>query len=66
MDRFCRVCQTRELANGIAFFNSTQAGALTPEYRAQLLAIFGEGWKDGHAAVKAEKQRLDNLKGTQS
>lgn len=59
----CLGCQARSLAQGMAFFGSQQAGAMTPEYRAALRAVFGpDGARDGHAAVKAEWARLEALR----
>ena len=59
----CPGCQVRSIAQGMAFFGSAQAGAMTAEYRAALRAVFGpDGVKAGHAAVKAEWTRLEALR----
>lgn len=54
----CRGCQTREIANGVAFFEARAWGAMTEKYRAQLRAVFGDDWQAGHGLVKAEAARL--------
>lgn len=60
----CRACQVRALATGLPFFLSRDAGTMTQGYRDALRSVFGaDGVKDGHAAVKAEWERIAALRG---
>ncbi len=50
----CKPCAARELARGIAYHESAQAGRLLPAYRAALVAAFGDDWPQWHEQVKAQ------------
>lgn len=58
----CRGCQVRALANGIRFWQSSQVGVITREYRAALELVFGPGWKAGHTEVVAERERIQAMR----
>lgn len=48
----CKGCQARQLAEEPAFYNADKAGALTPEYKTAIKALFGDAWKEAHAEVR--------------
>jgi len=54
----CRECLARGIANGPEYWRCRADGAMRPEYVAALKGIWGEEWKDGHAAVKKADERL--------
>lgn len=54
----CRGCAVRALAQGPAFHRSGLDGSLAAPYRRALSSIFGDRWRDGHAQVKAEHDRI--------
>lgn len=54
----CPGCTARDLARGPLYFESAQAGAITPTYRKALERAYGENWKEGHAQVKDWAERL--------
>ena len=56
----CLGCQTRALAKSMTFFHAKRRGSISHEYRNALLAIFGDV-TSGHAAVKAEADRLEAM-----
>lgn len=58
----CRECMARGIANGPDFWRSRKDGTLLPAYVAALKNIWGEDWKDGHAAVKTAAGRLTALR----
>jgi hypothetical protein len=49
----CMDCQARMLSKSPAHFESARLGKITAEYRAALLAVFGNDWLEGHQKVKA-------------
>ncbi len=57
----CLECAARSIANSPAFYQSTEADAITPTYRAALWAFFGNDWREGHARVKAWKARIEEI-----
>ena len=58
----CLPCMARMLAHGPAFWQSRQAGKLTPEYRRALEAIFGTEHEQWHETVKEWSARIDQAK----
>jgi hypothetical protein len=58
----CRGCGIRELATGPLFHGSSLSGRLNDPYVKALAAVFGTDLVGGHAAVKAERKRLDGLR----
>lgn len=58
----CHGCKVRALAGSPTFFESIQANALTPRYRSELQANFGEHWRAAHEQVKAEMKRMKEMK----
>lgn len=58
----CRGCAVRALANGPLFTRSGLDGAVAAPYRKALSGIFGDAWRDGHALVKAEHERIKAAK----
>ena len=57
----CKGCAIRSLASSPSFHQSSVDGALTPAYRDALGVIFGDGWRAGHALVKAQHERIRAL-----
>ena len=49
----CEGCESRALARSPMYFAAAKANAITPAYRDALQRVFGERWREGHAAVKA-------------
>ena len=54
----CQSCDARALAIDPIFFESVEADAITPAYRAVLQKVFGSGWKEGHVMVKAWAEKM--------
>lgn len=55
----CEQCKARALANGRELFDSLQIGKKSPEYKAALTKVFGEGNEDrGHEMVKHWNNRI--------
>lgn len=57
----CHGCKVRALAGSTAFFEAIQANALTPRYRSELQANFGQHWRNAHEQVKAELKRMKEM-----
>lgn len=57
----CHGCKVRALAGSPAFFEAIQANALTPRYRSELQANFGQHWRNAHEQVKAELKRMKEM-----
>lgn len=58
----CHGCKVRALAHGPSYHASMLANSITPGYRNALRAMFGEDWRAAHEEVKAEHQRLKEMK----
>lgn len=58
----CRGCTVRALATGPAFFNANQDKKITTAYRQALQKLLGDDWKAAHTEVRAEFDRLMDLK----
>lgn len=58
----CKSCAARDLARGPAFFEASQAGAVTASYKSALQATFGEDWWRGHDEVKAWAEKLQRTR----
>ena len=54
----CKTCTIRAFAHGLPFWQSKKEGAMVPAYIQALKAAFGDGWMDGHMAVKVESDRI--------
>ena len=54
----CKGCAVRAIAQGPQFHASGVDGQLSAAYRKALAGIFGDRWRDGHAQVKVEAQRI--------
>lgn len=59
----CLGCDIRALANSPAFHDSMRDERLSKTYQHALRFVFGGGWVDGHAKVKAEAERLKFVRG---
>jgi hypothetical protein len=57
----CIGCRTRALAVGLDRFHSMQAKKITPDYETALRWVFGDDWKEGALAVRAEAERIKGL-----
>lgn len=55
VNRHCRHCRLRDIRNGPAFWASEQKGAMSRQYRLQLMAEFGKDFLNGHKIVKGIK-----------
>lgn len=61
----CRFCRVRALACGIEFFAASDAGRLTPEYRAALITqLAAADIAAAHEEVKTEHARIKALQST--
>jgi len=58
----CLSCAARSLAKSHAYFDAVRSETITPAYRDVLQLIFGEQWRDGHAAAKAWSAKLAGVK----
>ena len=58
----CHGCKVRAVASGPALFDAIKSNTLTPRYRSELQANFGQDWKAAHEEVKAERKRLEAMK----
>ena len=58
----CRGCGIRALAQSPLFHRASLSGRLNDPYLKSLAAVAGTDLVGGHAAVKAEKARLDSLR----
>lgn len=58
----CRGCKVRAVASGPSLFDALKSNTLTPRYRDELQANFGQNWKAAHEEVKAEHKRLAEMK----
>ncbi len=54
----CRPCDARALSQAPLFFESVEAEAVTPGYRARLQALFGSEWVQAHEEVKRWAERI--------
>lgn len=57
----CHGCKVRAVASGPALFDAIKSNTLTPRYRSELQANFGQNWKAAHDEVKAEHKRLEAM-----
>lgn len=48
----CPGCKARALSQSPVFFESVKAKQMTPAYGDALRKFFGDGWEQGHEAVK--------------
>lgn len=58
----CRGCTVRAMATGPAFFEANRDQKITPAYRQALQKLLGDDWKAAHTEVRAEFDRLMDLK----
>lgn len=58
----CNGCKVRAIASGPAFFDAIKSNTITPRYRHELQANFGQDWQLAHDDVKAERKRLESMK----
>lgn len=58
----CHGCKVRAVASGPSLFDAINSNTLTPRYRSELQANFGDNWKAAHEEVKAEHKRLEAIK----
>ena len=58
----CLECSARALSHSPAYHAAATANVLTAAYWDALQAVFGEGWKQGHAQVKRWAEMREGAK----
>ena len=61
----CKGCAVRALAQGPAFYASGLDGSQNASYRKALGLIFGDQYREGHDAVRAEAARIKEARAAQ-
>lgn len=54
----CAECNARAIACGIAVFEASQEGRVTPRLKDLLIRVYGDNWQEGLKLVNKWRERM--------